>query len=47
MKEKWIASFTIYSQLTEKYGEPDDMTPQYPAWHSDAMISSPLNILLP
>jgi hypothetical protein len=40
MNKEKIDYFTIYSQLAGKYGEPDDMTPQYAAWESEDTILS-------
>ncbi len=40
MDPQRIDYFTIYSQLTGKYGEPADMTPQYAAWYSEDTILS-------
>ncbi|MDC7221895.1 MAG: hypothetical protein PQJ59_18335 [Spirochaetales bacterium] len=40
MSRERIDYFTIYSRLHDKYGEPDDMTPQYAAWYSEDTILS-------
>ncbi|MDC7224015.1 MAG: hypothetical protein PQJ60_09765 [Spirochaetales bacterium] len=40
MSRERIDYFTLYSQLNDKYGEPDEMNPQYAAWHSEDTILS-------
>jgi hypothetical protein len=40
MDPQKIDYFTIYSQLTGKYGEPGDMTPQYASWASEDTVLS-------
>ncbi len=40
MDREYIDYFTIYSRLVKKYGEPDDMNPQFAAWYSDDTILS-------
>ena len=42
-----IDYFTVYGQLSKKYGEPDDMTPQYATWSGDGVelsLEYPLTI---